>query len=133
MTFQGLGKALAGLGSTIAGLVTGNETARSKGQNEASSQVGGPVAIMAVLWGSGSLGINFMLMIIAIISLTLAIINVLPIPALDGGRLLMVLFSRLVLKRPLSQLAEERIVGGSMLLLIGLIVLITIVDVKRFF
>lgn len=133
LTFSGLGRALAGLGSAIAGTVTGNDQAREKGQAEASSQVGGPVAIMAVLWGGGSLGVNFMLMIIAIISLTLALINILPVPALDGGRLAMTLFARGVLKRPLSKIAEERLVGGSMLVLLALIALITIVDVNRFF
>ena len=132
LTFKGLGTALSGLGSAIAGIVTGNDTARTNGQTQASSQVGGPVAIVAVLWNSGTFGINFILMIIAILSLTLAIMNILPIPALDGGRLAMTLFSRGILKRPLSQRLEERIVGGSMLLILGLIVLITIVDVKRF-
>lgn len=133
LTLKGIGSALAGLGSLIAGGLTGNEPARQAGQSQASSQVGGPVAIVAVLWGSGSLGINFMLFIIAIISLTLALINILPIPALDGGRLLMTLFSRGILKRPLSRQTEEKIIGGSMILLLALIVLITIVDVKRFF
>jgi len=133
LTFQGLGHAIAGLGSTIAGLVTGNSAARSNGQAEASSQVGGPVAIMEVLWGGGSLGINFVLMIIAILSLTLALINILPIPALDGGRLAVTLISTLVLKRPLSRSAEEKIHGAGMAVLLSLILLITIVDVRRFF
>ena len=78
------------------------------------------------------LGYQFMLLIIAIISLTLAIMNVLPIPALDGGRLFMMLLSRLAGQR-LSQLWEERIVGASFVCLLVLVVLITIVDVKRFF
>lgn len=133
LTLQGIGKALAGLGSTIAGLITANEEARERGQAQASSQVGGPVAIMAVLWGGGSLGINFVLMIIAVLSLTLALINVLPIPALDGGRLAVTLFSRKLLRRPLSQELEEKIHGTGMAVLLALVLLITIVDVKRFF
>lgn len=133
LTLQGIGKALAGLGSAIAGFVTANQEARSRGQAEASSQVGGPVAIMAVLWGGGSLGVNFMLMIIAVLSLTLALINVLPIPALDGGRLAVTLLSRKLLKRPLSRQAEERIHGTGMAVLLALVLLITIVDVRRFF
>jgi regulator of sigma E protease len=133
LTFQGLGKALSGLGSLIAGGVTGNSQARENGQDQASSQVGGPVAIGAALWNAGSLGFNFMLFLIALISLTLALMNILPIPALDGGRLAMMLISRGVFRRPLSRLAEERIVSASFLLLLGLIALITIVDVKRFF
>jgi regulator of sigma E protease len=133
LTFIGLGHAIGGLGSTIAGFVTGNTQARQNGQTSASSQVGGPVAIVAVLWGSGSYGISFILWIIAVLSLTLAIMNVLPIPALDGGRLFMILFSRGLLKKPLNKLTEERIVATGMAVILGLVVLITIVDVKRFF
>jgi regulator of sigma E protease len=133
LTFIGLGHAIGGLGSTIAGLITGNTQARQNGQSSASSQVGGPVAIVAVLWGSGSYGISFILWIIAVLSLTLAIMNVLPIPALDGGRLFMILFSRGLLKKPLTKIAEERIIAAGMAVILGLVVLITIVDVKRFF
>ena len=133
LTFQGLGQALSGLGSIIAGLVTSNEQAKSNGSEKATSQVAGPVAIMAVLWGGGYLGFNFVLMVIAIISLTLALMNILPIPALDGGRLLMAFLSRGILRRPLSKSSEEWIVGASMVMLLTLFILITFVDVKRFF
>jgi regulator of sigma E protease len=132
LTVQGLGHALGGLGSAIAGTLTGNKEARVNGQSEATAQVGGPVAIGALLWNGGSLGFNFMLMIIAVVSLTLALMNVLPLPALDGGRLAMMLISRGLLKRPLNKKLEERLVGGSMALLLLLFALITIVDVKRF-
>lgn len=133
LTFVGLGHALSGLGSAIAGVFSGNHVARENGQAKASEQVGGPVAIMSILWNSGSLGMNFMLAFIAIISLTLAIMNILPIPGLDGGRLLMILVARLVLKRALTKKMEEKIVGTGIVLLMGLIILITIVDVKRYF
>lgn len=86
-----------------------------------------------VLKEMGTLGMPFLLFIIAIISLTLAIMNVLPIPALDGGRLYLMLASRLTKAKRLTPAMEEKIVGFSFLLLLGLIVLITIVDVRRFF
>lgn len=133
LTAKGLWKAVSGLGSIVAGTATGNKEARVNGQDEASSQVGGPVAIFKILSGSGSLGFNYMLAIIALISLTLAFMNVLPIPALDGGRLAMMLVSRGIFKKPLNRSVEEKIVGTSMLVLIALIILITVVDVKRFF
>lgn len=132
LTFQGLGNALAGLGSAIAGGATGNTVARQNGQEAASSQVSGPVGIFVILQNGSSLGLGFMLFIIAYISLTLAIMNILPIPALDGGRLWLMLFSRLI-RRPISPRAEEIINASGFALLIGLIVLITFVDVKRFF
>lgn len=117
-TFQGLGHVV---------------TAVFQGQgSKAAEQVSGPVGIVVLLKDGSLLGPQFVLMIIAIISLTLAIMNVLPIPALDGGRLFMVLLSRLFGKQ-LSQEMEERIVGASFIFLLFLIVLITIVDVKRFF
>ncbi|HEU5004897.1 MAG TPA: RIP metalloprotease [Candidatus Saccharimonadales bacterium] len=133
LTVQGLGHAIGGLGSLIAGLVTGNHAARVNGQTAAESQVGGPVAIMDVLWNSGSLGFNFVIALIALISLTLALMNVLPIPALDGGRLFMMLVSRGIFKKPLAPETEEKIVGAGMVVLLALMVLITIVDVRRFF
>lgn len=130
-TFKGLGNALSGLGSTIAGLVTGNQEARSNGQTEASSQVAGPVGIFAVLFEISKQGIGLVLFIIALISLTLAIMNVLPIPALDGGRLFVMLLFR-ALKKPLKPALEDRIHGTGFAMLMLLFVLITIVDVRRF-
>ncbi len=132
LTFQGLGHALAGLGSLLAGLATGNHTARQNGQAVASSQVAGPVGIFVVLKDGTLLGYEFVLFIIAIISLTLAIMNILPIPALDGGRLWITLVAR-SLKKPLSARTEELVNATGFLLLIGLVILITILDVKRFF
>jgi regulator of sigma E protease len=132
LTFQGLGHALGGLGSWIAGLTTGNSVARQHGQTDATSQVSGPVGIFVVLQHGSLLGYKFMLFIIAIISLTLAIMNILPIPALDGGRLWILLASRWA-KRPLTARTEELVNAAGFVVLITLITLITIVDVKRFF
>ena len=132
LTFQGLGHAIGGLGSIIAGGVTGNTHARQNGQTSASSQVSGPVGIYFILQDGSLLGYQFILFIIAIISLTLAMMNILPIPALDGGRLWLTLITR-GLKRPLSPRREEIINGTGFAVLLALIVLITVVDVHRFF
>lgn len=131
-TMKGLGNALAGLGSIIAGAVTGNSTARQAGQTEAAGQVAGPVGIFAVLYEISRQGIGLVLFIIAIISLTLGIMNALPIPALDGGRLFVTLLFRAI-KKPLTPVLEERIHGTGFMALMFLFVLITIVDVRRFF
>ncbi len=114
-----------GLGNAVAGVFQGNGS-------KASEQVSGPVGIFVILKEGSSLGYQFMLIIIAIISLTLAIMNVLPIPALDGGRLFVTLLFR-VLNKPLTKEKEELIHGSGFLALMALFVLITIVDVKRFF
>lgn len=131
LTLQGIWHALAGLGSTIAGLVTGNQQARQSGQAQASNQVGGLITVGVALWNSGNLGFNFMFMLIAAISLTLAIVNLLPIPALDGGRLVTILTFR-ALRRRLTEQTEELIQAIGVLVVLVLIVLVTIVDVQRF-
>ncbi|MGF7228965.1 MAG: M50 family metallopeptidase [Candidatus Saccharibacteria bacterium] len=114
-----------GLGTAINALFHGQGS-------KASQQVSGPIGIVVLLKDGSLLGYQFMLMIIAIISLTLAIMNVLPIPALDGGRLFVTLISRLF-KMPLTQAVEERIYGAGFAVLMLLVVVITIVDVKRYF
>lgn len=114
-----------GLGTAIANLFMG-ETGK------ASEQVAGPVGIFVLLRDGSLLGVEFILMIVAIISLTLAIMNALPIPALDGGRLFVTLLFRTV-RRPLTKKTEDMIHGTGFAALMLLFVLITIVDVKRFF
>lgn len=131
-TFQGLGKAVSGLGSIIAGTATGNSQARSHGQTAASEQVSGPVGIFAVLYAGAEQGIGFVLFVVGIISLSLAVMNILPIPALDGGKLFITYAHRLIGKQ-VSERFENYAYGLSFLMLIGLMVVITIVDVKRFF
>jgi regulator of sigma E protease len=116
-TFRGLGTALSAV-------------FQGEGK-KAADQVSGPVGIVYLLKQGSAIGLGFILFIIAIISLTLTIMNILPIPALDGGRLYMLLLSR-VFGKKLSTNAEEWIVGISFFTLIGLIILITIVDVNRF-
>ncbi len=114
-----------GLGTVIASLFQGNGS-------KAGAQVAGPVGIFVLLKDGSLLGYQFILMIIAIISLTLAIMNVLPIPALDGGRLFVTLLFKAAHK-PLHKKTEDLIHGTGFAALMLLFVLITIVDIRRFF
>lgn len=124
ITIQFTELTLKGLGTAIGSLLQGDtETAKE--------QVAGPVGIAYILNEVSKVGFNFVLMVIAIISLTLAIINALPIPALDGGRLFVLLLFRL-LKKTLTKEREEIIHGSGFIALMALFVLITIVDVNRF-
>jgi regulator of sigma E protease len=132
LTYQGLAHAVGGLGSLIAGALTHNKVARQNGQTSASAQVAGPVGIFVILKAGSLLGYQFMLFIIAIISLTLAIMNILPIPALDGGKLWITLIARGI-KRPLKADTEEAVNLAGFVILITLIILVTVVDVNRFF
>jgi regulator of sigma E protease len=118
LTLKGLNKAITSL---------------ARGDTEtAKEQVSGPVGIAYILNQVSKLGFSFVLMVIAIISLTLAIMNILPIPALDGGRLFVLLMFR-ALNKPLTKEIEERIHATGFVALMALFVLITVVDVNRFF
>jgi regulator of sigma E protease len=116
LTFQGIGTA-------ISSLVQGNT-------QKAGAQVAGPVGIFELFKQGSLIGYKFMLMIVAIISLSLAIMNILPIPALDGGKVFVTLISRGVGKK-LSERAEAAIYGTGFMVLIALVILITISDVSK--
>ena len=116
---------LKGIGTALADVFTGNA-------GRAADQVAGPVGIFVIIKDGTLLGYEFVLMIIAVISLTLAIMNALPIPALDGGKLFVTLLFRAI-KKPLTPRTEEWIHGTGFFLLMALFVLITVVDVRRFF
>lgn len=115
---------MKGLGTALTGLAQGDT-------EKASSQVSGIVGIGYIIGKGSTLGLQFILLIIAIISLTLAIMNILPIPALDGGRLFVTLFFRAI-RKPLTERKEEWIHGTGFILLMLLFILITIVDINRF-
>lgn len=134
---------LQGLGSLVADVVTGlvsqlstDEATRQAGSEkigEAGDQVAGPVGILGVIFPAArEAGFTTLMMLTAIISLTLAVMNALPIPALDGGRLFVTLLFR-ALKKPLTKEKEEKIHGTGFMVLMLLIMLITILDVGRFF
>lgn len=116
---------LQGLGHILSSLVHGHPS-------QATAQVAGPVGVFVLIKNGSFLGFQFILLIIAVISLTLAIMNSLPIPALDGGRLFIMAIFR-VLRKPLTADREELINGIGFVALIGLFVIITIIDIKRNF
>lgn len=94
------------------------------------SQVSGPVGIAKVLGDGAREGFGILAMFTAFISINLAIINLIPIPALDGGRLLFVLIES-VIRRPISAVIQNRanLVGFGLLMLLMLVV--TVKDVMK--
>lgn len=91
----------------------------------------GPVGITAILSNILFLGYRYILLVVVSITLSLAVINALPIPALDGGRVMMITLARFG-KRELSRKIENWVHGAGFAFLIFLIILITILDVRRF-
>lgn len=124
-TVQFSAETFKGIFGALGNLFTGNAS-------EAGAAVTGPVGIVVVLQNMATQGLIFVLFLIAIISLSLAVMNVLPIPALDGGRLFVMGLFRL-LKKPLTKDLEEKIHGTGMVAILLLAALITVVDIRRFF
>lgn len=116
--------------------VSFSESTREQAKEElgkAAESVAGPIGIIGVIFpAAAQAGLTDLLFLTAIISLTLAIMNILPIPALDGGRWATMTVFRL-LKKPLTKEREETIQGTGFLVLLGLIVVITIADVGKLF
>ncbi len=133
-TFAGLGQLLA---NTVSGLVMklvpneSTQTAANARLSEAGASVAGPLAIFGVIFPAAEkAGLTFVVMLAAVISLTLAVMNTLPIPALDGGRWFVTALYR-VLKKPLTKETEEKIHGTGFMVLMALVVLITIADIGK--
>ena len=135
VTLSGLGDMLAKFGTGIVDKLTPSENAQEQGDkklDQVSSGVAGPLAILGILFPSArEAGITSLLFMTALISLALAIMNILPIPALDGGRGFVTMLFR-VLKKPLTKDLEEKIHGTGFMALMVLFVLVTIADIGKF-
>lgn len=120
-TWNGLVRITAGVGQLLTKAVKGDATMQD---------VTGPIGIAGMVGDASRFGFTALMTFTAFISLNLAVINLLPIPALDGGRLLVVLIEAAI-RRPLNQafIARMNLVGFAFLMLIMLTV--TIGDILR--
>lgn len=109
---------------------------KEKSLEPVSHTVSGPIGIFSIVdelvKTSGEKLIKNVLNIMAILSLSLAAMNVLPLPALDGGRLVFIIYEW-VTGRPIHKKIEQYINLGGFALLIGLGILVSINDVMRLF
>lgn len=96
--------------------------------SEISNSVSGPVGIYFVIDYFKKFGVIPFLGMIADLSVSLALVNVLPIPALDGGRVLILLLEWIAGKE-LDEKIETKIINGSFIFLIILILFIIIKDI----
>jgi len=93
-----------------------------------AAEVGGPVRIAALTGQFANLGFAYLLQFTALLSINLAIINFLPIPALDGGRVLFLIIEK-IKGSPVKKEVEALIHNLSFILLIILILIITFNDI----
>lgn len=95
------------------------------------SDIAGPVGVAVITGQVAEQGFIYLLQFTALLSLNLAIINFLPIPALDGGRFLFLLIEKLR-RKPMDQKVEGRAHKIGFALLLLLVLLVTFRDVAQF-
>jgi regulator of sigma E protease len=96
------------------------------------SQVSGPVGIVGLVGDAAHFGLAYFLGFVAFISLNLAVINLIPFPALDGGRVLFVIIEAII-RRPIKPVIANSVNTVGFLILIGLMLVITYRDIMKFF
>ena len=106
---------------TVRGLFSGRISGRS---------VGGPILIGQLAGESARLGLDTFLGFMALISINLAILNMLPIPVLDGGQFVFLL-AEAVIRRPLPMKLRERLTTVGLVLIIMLMGLAFTNDIRR--
>lgn len=119
---QMVGMIFVTLGTVLRDLVLGNKI---------TLDVAGPVGIAVMTGEAAKLGWLYLLQFMAILSLNLAVINVFPFPALDGGRILFLLVEK-VRRKPMSQKIEALVHNIGFMLLLGLVALVTYRDLSKF-
>jgi regulator of sigma E protease len=122
-TYTVAGQIFTTLAALIGGIFHHNDTA---------SSLVGPVGLAKEVGSAASIGFTYLLAFTAAISINLAVLNIMPFPALDGGRLVVVLLEAAT-RRKFSQKTVGIIHAIGFLLLLGLMLFLTVGDVRRLF
>ena len=112
---------------TVGSLVSGLFVSEKQNQD-----LIGPIGLAKEIKNASNIGFGYLLAFTAMISINLAVINILPFPALDGGRLIIVLLERIT-RRKFSKTVVGIIHASGFILLIGLMIFLSVGDVSRLF
>ncbi len=96
-----------------------------------SIDVTGPIGIVYATKQMSDLGVTYLLQFAAILSINLAIFNILPLPALDGGRIFFVIIER-IKGTPVREIIEQRVHQVGFFLLLLLMAVVTMRDFSQF-
>lgn len=102
------------------------------GSGHVGADVTGPIGIFTLTEQFTKLGFVYLLQLTALLTINLAVINILPFPALDGGRLLFLLIEK-IKKSPINQNTEKTINSLGFIFLILLMAIITFRDITKLF
>lgn len=96
------------------------------------SQLSGPVGVTSVIGQAAGMGLSTVLSLLALITINIGIFNLLPVPALDGGRLVFLLIE-LIFRRRVPAKYEAYVHAAGLIALFGLMAVVTISDISRLF
>lgn len=92
------------------------------------SAVSGPVGVTVAIGDIAKQNFNALIQIMALITINLGLFNLLPIPALDGGRLVFILFE-MIFRKPVPQKYESIVHAVGMVILLGFMAIVTLKDI----
>ena len=96
------------------------------------NQLSGPVGIYSIVDSQAKQGLEAVLYLVAYLSINVGVINLLPFPAFDGGRIVFLIIEKLF-KKPVSKKVENMIHTIGFMLIIGLLIYVTFNDILRLF
>ncbi|MEI6022659.1 MAG: M50 family metallopeptidase [bacterium] len=121
-TIEVIGMLFGVIGNLVGGLIHHKDSG--------ASDLVGPVGIASELGGARAFGFGYILYFAGLISLNLAVLNILPFPALDGGRLFVVLIETII-GRKLPKRLIQIVHTAGFILLLGLILVLTFKDIAK--
>jgi len=98
----------------------------------AVKELSGPVGIYTVVGEQAKQGIQSILYLISFLSINVGVINLLPFPAFDGGRIFFLIIEK-IFKKPIPVKVENTINNIGFLLLMALMIYVTFNDILRLF
>ena len=98
------------------------------GNAEFSKSVGGPIKIAEMAGKTSKYGFGYFVSLLAMLSISLAVLNILPFPALDGGHLMVLIYEAIV-RKPLPNIVQIRIQQVGMVILLGFMMFVLYNDI----
>jgi regulator of sigma E protease len=102
------------------------------GGSVSTGELGGPIQIASITYKIAQVGTGKLIYFLAILSVNLAVLNILPIPVLDGGQIFLLAIEKLK-GRPLSDDVMRYVQYGGLIFVIGLMLYVTFNDIRRWF
>jgi len=128
---QAFGQAISLTGDVVSQIAElPGQLIASRGGGGGGPQVGGPIQILVVTGQVAEFGLPTFLKLIGVLSVNLAVLNIIPFPGLDGGRLFFVLLSAAI-RRRISPQVEAAIHAVGFVLLLGFLVVVSVADIRR--